>query len=174
MTITGLVLPGYQGSGELHWQTLWERSDPGLRRVEQRSFEEPVCREWVEALEAAVAASGPDVVLVAHSLGCLLVVHWAAASSRQVRGALLVAPPDPERADFPPQIAGFSPLPERRLPFPSLLVASSDDPYCAPARAQEFARRWGSRLMELGALGHINADSGLLDWPAGRALLREL
>src|SRR3954470_22488286 len=90
-----LILPGHGGSGPRHWQTLWEAAHPSFRRVEQRDWLHPVCSEWVGKLEDAVAASGPDTVLVAHSLACLLVAHWAAASALPVSAALLVAVPDP-------------------------------------------------------------------------------
>jgi predicted alpha/beta hydrolase family esterase len=109
---------------------------------------------------------------VAHSLGSLQVVHWAAAGHRHaIRGALLVAPPDPLAAGFPAEASGFAPLPERALPFPSVLVASHDDPYASLDFSRRCAEAWQSRFVEVGAHGHINAESGLGDWPQGRAWL---
>jgi predicted alpha/beta hydrolase family esterase len=172
-----LILPGLYSSGPEHWQSRWEAEHPGFVRVEQRDWETPDRREWVETLDRAitgVAADPSPVVLVAHSLGCCLVAHWAAAHRGPIRGALLVAPSDVEAAGFPAGPTGFAPMPIAPLPFPSLLVASTDDPYLPLSRAEHFAQCWGSRLEVLGPLGHINSASGLGSWPAGFAILREL
>lgn len=125
-------------------------------------------------MERAVAASSRDTVLVAHSLGCLAVVHWAARSPRGIRGALLVAPPDPDEITFTPDARGFDALPRSPLPFPSIVVASSDDPFGSLEFARRCAACWGSRLVEIGARGHINAESGLGAWQQGRELLDRL
>ena len=123
------MLPGYDNSGPGHWQSLWESAHPEYRRVQQRSWTEPVCAEWVAALdEAIVAAKGP-VVLVGHSLGCLTIAHHARQHVRPVRGALLVAPPNVDDPAFPPLSTGFRPIPRAPLPFPSIVVASNDDWY---------------------------------------------
>ncbi len=136
-------------------------------------WDHPVCDVWVAALEAAVRSSEPPVVLVAHSLACLQLAHWAASTRCRIRGALLVAVPDPEGAAFPNEAIGFSPLPLRRFAFPSIVVASSNDPYGSIDHARRCADAWGSRLVEIGMAGHINAGSGLGDWPQGRQLLAE-
>lgn len=169
-----LILPGLNDSGPQHWQTLWMRGRPGFRRVEQRDWETPRMGDWIANLDAAVREAGPRALLVAHSAGCALVAHWAAAHPRPIRGALLVAPSDPERPSFPAGPTGFAPLPLTPLPFPSTVVASSDDPYAPLARARRSASAWGSRLVEIGAAGHINSASGLGEWPAGLELLCEL
>lgn len=169
-----LILPGYGGSGPEHWQTLWERAHPGFRRVEARDWDRPDRAEWVENLEAAARAAGEGAILIAHSLACLQVVHWAAAhpeSARRMRAALLVAPPDPESPAFPAAATGFSPLPMRPLPFRSLVVGSTNDPYAAPEFAENCARAWGARFASVGAKGHINAASGLGEWEEGWELL---
>lgn len=166
-----LVIPGFGGSGPAHWQSRWEQAEPAFSRVGQADWDHPILSEWVANLEAAVRAAGPDVVLVAHSLGCLTVAHWAAGEHSPVRGALLVAVPDPAGASFPAQAEGFGALPAQPLPFLSVVVASSDDPYGGLDFARRWARLWGSRLEEIGPAGHINADSGLGDWAAGRAWL---
>ncbi|WP_327673600.1 RBBP9/YdeN family alpha/beta hydrolase [Kitasatospora sp. NBC_00458] len=176
---TYLVLPGYQSSGPAHWQSRWEAADPAFVRVEQADWEHPDPEDWVARVDAAVgaaAAAGP-VVLVAHSLGCATVARWAAAAPAErtaaVRGALLVAPADIDHADVPP-LLGFRPVALPRLPFPSVVVSSSDDPWVTPDRARHFAAAWGSRYVEPGAYGHLNSDSGLGDWPEGRELLAGL
>jgi predicted alpha/beta hydrolase family esterase len=132
----------------------------------------------VATLDAAIAALDGPAVLVAHSSSCALVAHWARAASPEhrarVRGALLVAPSDPEGPLYPAGPTGFAPVPLDRLPFPSIVVASTDDPYVTSARARAYAEGWGSRYVMAGPRGHLNAESGLGDWPAGRALLDQL
>ncbi|MDH6577904.1 alpha/beta hydrolase [Kitasatospora sp. MAP5-34] len=175
--LTILVQPGYQNSGPEHWQSRWEQQDGRLRRVQQADWDEPLLGDWVATLDKAVAACEGPVVLLAHSLGCITVAHWAAAHaethSADIRAALLVAPADIDTADIP-ELVNFRPVPLRPLPFPSVVVASSDDPWCSPARSRHFADSWGSRFVEIGPFGHLNSASGLGDWPEGRALLAEL
>jgi len=169
-----LVLPGYGGSGPRHWQTLWETSHPRFRRVNQRDWHFPVCREWVETLEEAVAQTGGRPVLVAHSLACLTVAHWAVSSRLKIAGALLVAPPDPEGPQFPQQASGFHPIPMRPFPFKGVVVASSNDPYGSVGFARRHAEAWGAEFVDAGPVGHINSESGLDHWPEGFCLLKKL
>jgi hypothetical protein len=169
-----LILPGMGSSGPSHWQSLWEETNPSFVRVQQRDWERPVCSEWLETLEQSVARAGANSVLVAHSLACLLVAHWAAWTSRRIKGALLVAPPNPEASGFPKEALGFSPVPLRPLPFRSIVVASTDDPYGSLEYAKTTASAWGSRFVSIGAAGHINASSGFGAWNEGFTLLRQL
>ncbi|MDB5559949.1 MAG: alpha/beta hydrolase [Enterovirga sp.] len=164
-----LIVPGLGGSGTDHWQTRWEGKLSTARRVEQPDWTRPVLSTWVERLTAEVRASRRPVVLVAHSLGVATVVHAAPLlPDRAVRGAFLVGLPDVERPDMPPEIdPAFSPLPREPLPFPSLLVASRDDPYCAYDRAEDFAYSWGSAIVDAGQAGHLNTESGFGPWPEG-------
>lgn len=175
MSATVLVLPGYASSGPAHWQTLWERRY-GYTRVEQDDWERPELAAWKGRLADAVARAPGPVVLVAHSLGCTLVAHCAGdAVARRIAAALLVAPPDvDEIRHLLPEVDGFAPVPLVRLPFPSTVVASTNDPYAEPARTRAFARAWGARLVELPDAGHINAESNLGDWPEGHRLLDAL
>jgi predicted alpha/beta hydrolase family esterase/diadenosine tetraphosphate (Ap4A) HIT family hydrolase len=173
-----LIVPGLFGSGPEHWQTQWEALDARCVRVQQEDWDHPDLAAWCAALERAVAAQPEPVILVAHSLGCVLVAHWAQrGSTLGVRGALLVAPADVESSADLPELAlvrGFCPIPTAQLPFPSIVAASRNDPYASVQRAAELARRWGARLVDLGDVGHVNADSKLGTWPVGRELLREL
>ena len=170
-----LLLPGWLDSDASHWQTRWE-IDHGARRVEQDDWLWPRRGDWMARLDEVLLESEVPAVLIAHSLGCQLVAAWAAHSQHttRVRAALLVATPDPERDDMPPNLFNWRPIVRQRLPFASLAVISSDDPYCAPARAEQMARDWGASAVDIGACGHINGESGLGDWPQGRALLRTL
>ncbi len=170
-----LLLPGWLNSCPAHWQSRWEARH-GFVRVEQDDWQWPRRGDWMARLDEVLLARETPALLVAHSLGCQLVAAWAAHSrhAERVRAALLVAPPDTERDDMPPQLFNWRPIPRVRLPFASLAVASSDDPFCSLARARTIAGAWGSVLHEIGARGHINGESGLADWPEGVALLEGL
>jgi predicted alpha/beta hydrolase family esterase len=174
MNPTVLILPGLYDSGPKHWQSVWEEAFPWLHRVEQADWDTPVCADWIERLNDEVEAAGDDIVLVAHSLACTLIGKWAALYPRRIRAALLVAPSDTEADFFPDGTVGFSPMPLSRLPFPSIVVASSNDDYATLQRARFFATAWGSEFIAAGALGHINSTSDLGMWPEGLALLARL
>ncbi len=169
-----LVLPGLGNSGPLHWQSIWEQAHPEFVRVQQRDWDNPVCPEWVAAIEAAVQRAGPDVVLVAHSLACLAVAHWSASPHSPIKAALLVAVPDPDCPEYPGHLLGFSKPPTEQFTFPAVAVVSADDPYSTPEHAEQLAAAWGCRVVRVGAYGHINASSGLGAWAEGYALLDHL
>lgn len=168
-----LMVPGWGDSGPRHWQSLWQQRHPEYRRMAPRDWFYAVRDDWMLAIEAAIRDAAAPIVIAAHSLGCHAVTQCAARRSA-IAGALLVAPPDIERADFPPVAEGFTPISTQRLSFPSIVVASRDDPYTTIERAREFAERWGSRFVDAGACGHINADAGFGPWPEGERLLEEL
>ena len=169
-----IIIPGIGNSGPLHWQTLWEQSNPEFVRLQPRDWDEPICEEWSETLETAAKNTGPDVVLVAHSLACLVVAHWASGPHSPIKAALLVAVPDPAGPYFPKEALGFSNTPTGPLNFRSTVVVSEDDAYTSPERARGLARSWGSKLVDVGKCGHINAGSNLGAWPQGFELLNEL
>jgi hypothetical protein len=175
-----LVLPGWQGSGALHWQSRWEALY-GDVRVEQSDWMHPLRGDWMMRLDEVIGEleageESPAIALVAHSLGCQLVAAWAAHSRKtaRVRAALLVAPPDVEREEFQGALHSFAPIVRQRLPFPALAVISGDDAFCHPERAHGMAADWGARTLDVVEGGHLNADSGLGDWPEGRLLLADL
>ncbi|MBY4898039.1 alpha/beta hydrolase [Cupriavidus sp. AU9028] len=167
-----LTAPGLHGSGPDHWQTRWERRFPDWQRVEQRDWACPSLHTWAGKLGEAVARcrqhAPAGVLVVAHSFGCLALLRQAAEDASGIAGALLVAPADPDRFGVAPL------LPACRLPFPTLLVASRNDPWMAQRRAFSWGTVWGSELHDAGYAGHINADSSLGDWPEGLALLAGL
>lgn len=170
-----LLLPGWENSGPLHWQSLWEKRH-GYVRVDQHDWDRPLRGDWVARLEEVILSRDEPAVLVAHSLGCILVSAWAARSKNihRVKAALLVAPGDVERTDVREQIPTWSPIDLQALSFPSVLLASRNDPYCAFERARLFGHAWGAQFMDYGECGHINADSGLASWPEGHVLLQDL
>ncbi len=169
-----LLLPGWQDSGPGHWQSLWEAQQRDTR-VQQSDWFWPRRGDWMSQLEQAVLASERPALLAAHSLGCHLVAAWAAHSqhSARVLGALLVAPPDLSRADLPPQLAPWSPPVLAPLPFPARLVFSDSDPFASALASQALARAWGVPAQQAYAGGHLNADSGLGNWPDARTWLFE-
>jgi uncharacterized protein len=174
-----IVLPGYMNSGAGHWQTRWEGLYPAFSRVAMADWDHPVCSQWCETLDAAVASQTAPVLFAAHSLGCLTVAFWAlrhasAQALAKVAGALLVALPDPAGPGFPRDALGFDDVPLVRLPFKSIVVASTDDPYGGVPFSQACAAAWGSRWENIGPRGHINADSGLGAWEEGQRWLASL
>lgn len=167
-----LVLAGLWNSGPAHWQTLWEKEHPEWVRVAHRDWETPNREEWVAELEAAIAKCKRPPVLVAHSLSCSLVTRWAASNSKlKIAGAMLVAPSDTDAPTYPDCTTGFQAMQLERLPFPTLVVASSNDEFVLPQRARQFAQAWGSEYLEIGNAGHINGDAGYGRWPEGEQLL---
>jgi len=172
-----LIIPGLGDSGPQHWQSLWEASHPDYQRVRQTDWECPRCSDWVSNLDAAISAANSPSVLVAHSMGCMGVIHLAATTgnrNKRVAAALLVSPPDVEAETIPSGPTGFAPCPLIRLPFKSIVVASTNDPFVTLERAKIFATAWGSELVILDSAGHINAASGHGPWPEGERLLDKL
>lgn len=173
-----LIVPGLGNSGPTHWQSIWEREREDCQRVELGMWDEPHRNAWVNQLNAAIRAASRPVVLVAHSLGCHAVAWWNALEPQvdegKVIGALLVAPPSVEGAPRDGRLSAFAPLVRDRLRFPSILAASRDDSYASFGHSRKMARVWGSRLVDAGWVGHINADSGIGDWPFGQHLVNRL
>ena len=170
------LLPGWQNSDAGHWQSLWQQQF-GYQRLEQHNWQHPLRGDWSIRLQETVLDAPGPVTLVAHSLGCILVEWWAAHSQvakTKVRGALLVAPVDTELESLRGALPSWSPVLLHKLPFPSILVGSENDPNCSLARAQAMADGWGSRFVNAGAAGHINTASGLGLWDDGLALLKTL
>ena len=177
-SIRYLIVPGWQGSPDDHWQTHWQNSLPNSVRVEQADWLKPRLEDWVGELQRTIAAHSSPVILIAHSLGCITVAHWAQlaplASLRQVHGALLVAPADVERPNCPPALRNFAPIPNRLLPFATQVVSSDNDPAVSSQRALEMARHWGAEAGFLSQAGHINVKSGHQRWEQGFAYLYRL
>lgn len=167
-----LTVPGLHGSGPGHWQSRWEQRFPDWQRVEQHDWSRPSLPLWAERVSESIMraqrVAPRGAILVAHSFGCLATLRQAALDPEGIAGAVLVAPADPDKFG----VAGL--LPAYRLPFPSILVASRNDPWMQQRTAFSWGTLWGSELHDAGMLGHINADSGLDQWPEGLALLDTL
>ncbi|MFC5990141.1 RBBP9/YdeN family alpha/beta hydrolase [Limoniibacter endophyticus] len=164
-----LIVPGYTNSGPDHWQTRWEAKMTTARRVEQAEWSKPVRDDWVTNVVRAVEEATKPVVFVAHSLGIPTVVHAVPLiDTSKVAGAFFVAPPDVANPGIRPQhLQTFGPYPEGALPFPTMVIASRNDPFSSYEKAEEIAKAWGARLMDAGESGHINAQSGHGPWPEG-------
>ncbi|WP_332852150.1 long-chain-fatty-acid--CoA ligase [Duganella sp. S19_KUP01_CR8] len=180
-TPTLLIVPGLRDHVPQHWQTLLAEATPGARTVPPLEVDGLSCEARVAALDAEIASIEGPVILVAHSAGVLMVAHWAACHQRPIAGALLVTPPDlnaewPEPYPRPATLAanGWTPLPRRRLPFPALVAASSNDHLASLEAVRALADGWGAELVELGEVGHLNPASGYGPWPQAAALLERL
>ena len=161
---TTLIIPGLGNSGSDHWQSWWQAVEPGSIRVQQQDWATPDLPRWASAVEDALNAATAPVWIVAHSFGSLAAVVAAMTNPRAVAGAFLVAPADPQVFDIEHL------LPKAALPFPSIVVASSNDPWLKLMTAGLWAQRWDSRLINIGAAGHVNAESGFGPWVEGRML----
>lgn len=164
-----LIIPGYQGSPVGHWQYGWAQKMTTARIVEQEDWENPNLEKWVGNVLREIMMATRPVVLIGHSLGVITIAHVAAQlTDSKVVGALLVAAPDLDRKKgIPKQIMGFAPTPRDPLPFPSILLASSNDPFCSIEASAELGLAWGSAFNNAGELGHVNPDAGFGAWPEG-------
>ena len=165
MKTTTLIVPGLHGSEDEHWQSWWQRQDSSAVRVQQQDWHHAELSGWSQQVENAILAARPDKVwLVAHSFGCLASVHAALKQPERIAGLFLVAPADPDRFGIHPARL------LHELPVPSLMVASTTDPYLSHDKARLWARVWGSQFINLGDVGHINVASGFGPWPQGMRL----
>ena len=172
MKHTILIAPGLGGSEPNHWQSIWAKEHPEYKRIEQKDWHHPICKDWVETIDTEVLNSKNDVVMVAHSLACITLAHWAKHTKHTIKGALLVAPPDVEREDILIKVSGFSPIPLQKLPFKSILIASTTDQYTTIERSEQFANAWGSLFVNIGDKGHINLQSNIGNWEEGKFILQ--
>ncbi|WP_439559135.1 RBBP9/YdeN family alpha/beta hydrolase [Dyadobacter sp.] len=171
-----LTVPGLASSGPQHWQTIWEEQYPThFSRVQQENWDWPVKKDWVGQLQKEISELAGPTILVAHSLGCITVAHWAQEfQSEHIKGALLVAPADADLSKRLNFVVGFTPIPTGKIDFPTIVVASTNDMYASISRSQTFAEHWGSEFINVGRKGHINAVSGLSDWSEGKEILYKL
>lgn len=182
---TILMVPGLRDHVPEHWQTLLEArlqaAGQSTTSVPPLEADKLSCAARVAALDKAVSAIEGPVILVAHSAGVMITVHWAQRHHRKIRGALLAAPPDfetPLPSGYPTldalQKNGWLPCPRRPLPFPSIVAASRNDPLASYERVIGMAADWGSRVVDLGDVGHLNPASGYGPWPMAESLIHEL
>ncbi|VWD20754.1 alpha/beta hydrolase [Burkholderia lata] len=178
---TILIVPGLRDHVEDHWQTHLERRLPNARSVAPLEADKLSRAARVAALDAALAGIDGPVILVAHSAGVMITVHWARRATRKIHGALLAAPADlesPMPAGYPTPDAinanGWTPVPTERLPFPSIVAASRNDPLARFERVEALAAGWGGKLVDLGEVGHLNPASGYGEWRDAERLIGEV
>lgn len=152
---TTLIIPGLYSSGPGHWQTWLEEQLPDTLRVIQSDWKKPDLDEWSRRVRRDIARNPGRHIIVAHSFGVLAGIHAASGLADRIDGALLVAPADPDKFSVAAR------LPQQPLPFPAVVVASSNDPWMDLWTAASWADRWGADFVNLGDAGHINADFGL-------------
>lgn len=184
-----IFVPGYGNSLGEHWQQQWRQHLPSHwaelgsapmsnepKRTNSGDWDHPDCELWVARLNACIDAIEEPIVLIGHSLGVLTIAHWAAAhpqSNSKINAAWLVAAPDAQRPDFPSAITGYASTPLAPLPFPSLVVISSNDPYAKLDRSVQLAHAWQTEIWRLENAGHINTSSGYGPWPEGLAKMQD-
>ncbi|MBS0254647.1 MAG: alpha/beta hydrolase [Proteobacteria bacterium] len=181
MSATVLFVPGLRDHVEDHWQSHAARARPGAATVAPLTEDRLSLAARVAALDAALAAIPGEVVIAAHSAGCLMVAAWTMAPTRAIRGALLATPADVERPlppGYPDPAAlaggGWVPIPRVALPFPAIVAASRNDPLADFDRVAALAEAWGAELHDAGAVGHLNPPAGFGPWPGADALLARL
>jgi hypothetical protein len=178
---TVLIVPGLRDHVALHWQTLLEQRLPSAISVPRMERDKLSCAAWVAKLDESLAQIDEPPILVAHSGGVMMVVHWAQHHHRPIKGALLATPPDfesPLPDGYPTQETleqnGWLPTPHAPLPFPSIVAASANDPLGRIDRVAALAEAWGSRFVNVGNVGHLNPASGYGEWPQAEVFIREL
>jgi predicted alpha/beta hydrolase family esterase len=172
--VTFVIIPGLDGSDVHHWQSRWSAEWlPDTVRIQPSSWSDPDLGDWSDAITRAVDSATGDIVFITHSLGCHALAHWLGGSgTARIHGAFMVGPPDPLAPTFPvDRLPTFASLPAVALTVPSVLIASTDDPYCSIDSAARLAEGWATPLIALHQLGHINSESNLGRWPQGQALL---
>ncbi|MBO8190495.1 alpha/beta fold hydrolase [Streptomyces oryzae] len=178
---TVVIVPGLRDRVPDHWQTILADKIANARTIPPLTHDRLSRDAQISALDDVLSDISGPVVIVAHSAGVMTTAHWARRHSRPVNGALLAAPPDfdnPLPPGYPtPETLrenGWTPVPRTPLAFPSIVAASTNDPLAAFHRVADLARDWGSRLEELGPVGHLNPASGYGEWHQAQEFVREL
>ncbi|MDB2385199.1 alpha/beta hydrolase [Polaribacter sp.] len=171
-----VIIPGLGGSGEKHWQSFWLKKFDNSIAIIQDNWDAPKLDIWLTRLNDTISKIDTPIILVAHSLGVSLVLHWANEyNNPNIKGALLVAPADVDSPEHTPEIVrNFAPMPLSKLPIPSIVIASENDEYVSISRAKFFSQKWGSDFINIGTKGHINSDSNLKYWEKGQEILEKL
>lgn len=171
-----LIIPGLGDSGEKHWQNFWLQKFPNSTKVIQDNWDEPQLKQWLSRLDENIQQTKEPTILVAHSLAVSVVMHWLSHNNNSnIIGAFLVAPADVDSPEHTPDfLRHFAPIPMQTVPFPSIVIATENDPYISLERAKEFAFNWGSDFINIGQKGHINSESNLGYWEEGQEFLQQL
>ncbi len=167
-----LIVPGYKNSGPDHWQSRWQARLRTARRVMQDEWSKPVREDWTARMAEAVNEATRPVIIVAHSLGVATAIQAIPQFERPVAGAFFVAPPEVDNPGIRPRhLLTFGPYPRDPLPFPSVTIASRNDPFSSFEKAEDIAAAWGSLFIDARESGHIDSASGHGPWPEGTMIL---
>jgi hypothetical protein len=162
-----IYLAGIHNSPPGHWQHHWHRLLGGTW-VDHLDWNRPEAGPWTTDFDEALRKTSGSKILLAHSLGCLTLSRWAEKhQDPNIRGSFLVAPPDPSSTAYPKEALGFGDPFDIAFPFPTVLVASQDDPYASLDYSKRLAEKWGSEFLDVGKKGHINLGSRLGSWDEG-------
>lgn len=169
-------IPGLHNSDCGHWQTILEKEHPAeFIRINQENWDEPDRETWISKIEEELSnRNHSELILIGHSIGCIAILKWFEKFRHKIKGAIFVAPSDSEKESYPNYITGFTPIPTEKLPFPSVLVASTNDHVTELSRSKEFAKNWGSKLIILENAGHIETKSGFGKWELIEDLIKEI
>jgi predicted alpha/beta hydrolase family esterase len=176
--LTTLIIPGFQGSEDAHWQTWFQSKIKNSQRVHQ-NWDEPILAYWAENVRNSIDKCNGKVWIIAHSFGCLAAILAGIDRYKNIAGAMLVAPADPERftlggvleeSELDGSESIRSLIPTHPLPFPTLVIASDDDPWMQASKVQLWSDIWNSEFISLPSAGHINTASGFGPWDAGLTL----
>jgi predicted alpha/beta hydrolase family esterase len=144
----------------------------GHSLVELGMWDAPHRNTWVNKLNLAIHRAGKPVVLVADKFACLAAIWWAEyeqpSYGHPVIGALLISPPDVDRPGSDERLARFGACPRQALPFPTYLIAGSNE---SPELKHSYRRlsvEWGARYLD----ASFAADG--TEWRAGHDLLDRL
>ncbi len=169
------TIPGYGGSGNDHWQTYFDTKIDNCKRIQQDSWDHPVLEDWVDRINETLQDENlAEVIVITHSLGGIAFLEWVKKYKKKIKGAFLVAPPDIENPYEDLGLGKSVSIPQFKLPFPSIVVCSSNDHWMNIERSRYFANVWGSELSILDNAGHINGVSGYGEWNEGIEILKKL
>lgn len=185
-----LILHGLGGSSGGHWQE-WLANDlagkghqvlfPSLPQADA-----PDKVQWLDCLNELLAQveSKEKLIVVAHSLGCILWFHYAAQGRQgKVKQVILVAPPvaspdekvlshlfaeELKRKKTFESMKTFFPLPDdqemlRKAAEHSLIIGSTTDPFLPGDRFLRYSC-YKVPMLLLPDMGHINVASGYGPW----------
>lgn len=203
---TVLIVPGLRDFVAEHWQTHLQARLCKVRSVPPLQHDKLSHAHRVAAIQAEIEQIEGPIVIVAHSAGVLMTMHWAAKYQDQyldpvqqldqkqhldlvqqsdkkqwIQAALLVAPPNLDQAwpdNYPTpesmRLKGWDHFLDLQLAFPSVVIASRNDPLASFSSVERMAQGWGSALLDLGDVGHLNPAAGYGYWPLAEQLVQQL
>lgn len=178
-----LVIPGYKGSPNGHWQTWLQTQYPNTERIKEIDHHKPILSQWSAQIQQYLEQQTLPIIIIAHSFGCLAALDAIVRKQLQskVSGVLFVAPASPyrftsygHRADFPNERSIVETLTIRALGVLGTMVVSRNDPWMNYDHACSLASDLGLLTYDAGYVGHINIESGHGPWPEVKALIDDI